>query len=107
MGMIQCHRFDLKGFVAGGFAIGGGAVVANDAQHVVAVGLIARERAQFAGDFGGCGIGHASHDRGQSARQCPALVRVITKAHVHQQPADVGIAKTQRAEVIGALRDFF
>ena len=82
------------------------AVVADDAQHMIGVLGVAGEGPQLARHLGGGGIGNACHDRGQRPAKRTALVAVVAKAHVHQQTADVGIAQTQRAEIIGPLRDF-
>ena len=83
-----------------------GAVVADDAQHVVGVAGIAGERAQFGGHPRAGGIGGAGHDRRQRPADRAALIAVIAQAHVHQQTADIGIAQPKRAKIIAALRDF-
>ncbi|NRP51496.1 hypothetical protein XMM354_003294 [Aliiroseovarius sp. xm-m-354] len=106
IGVIQRHRLDRKLLIPIRFTIGGGAVVADDPQHVIGVLCIAREGPQFTRHLGRGGIGHTSHDRGERAAKGAALVAVIGIAHVHQQPADVRIAQTKRAEVIRPLRDF-
>ena len=82
------------------------AVVANDAQHMVGVAGMAWESAQLASHFSRGRIGHAGQDRGQRTGQRAAFVAVVSQTHVHQQTADVGIAKTQGAEIIGQLRNF-
>ena len=81
-------------------------MVADDAQHVGLVALITREGTKLSGHFGRGRIGDTGHDRGQGTAKCAALVAVIAQAHVHQQAADVGVAKAEGAEVVGALRDF-
>ena len=90
-----------------GFAMGGPAMVADDAQHVVLVALISRKCPQFGRHFGAGRISDPGHDGGQRPAQGAAFVAVIAKAHVHQEAADIGIAKAQRAEVIGQLCNFF
>ncbi len=82
-------------------------MVADDAQHMLGVLGIARKGPQFARYFRRRCIGHAGHDRGQRPAKGTALVTVVGIAHVHQQPADVRIAKPQCAEVIRPLRDLF
>ena len=82
-------------------------MVADHPQHVLLVALVPCERAQLTGHLGAGGVADAGHDGGQGTAQGAPFVAVIAKAHVHQQPADVGIAQTQRAEIIAALRDFF
>ncbi len=88
-------------------AISRAAVVADHPQHMLRVALVARKRAQLARHLGRGGIGHAGHQRGQRTAHRAALVAVVAEAHVHQQAADIGIAQTERAEVIGKLRDLF
>mmetsp|Transcript_12735 Transcript_12735/g.32616 ORF Transcript_12735/g.32616 Transcript_12735/m.32616 type:complete len:215 (+) Transcript_12735:2-646(+) len=68
---------------------------------------IARERAKLARDFRRRRIRNTRHDRSQRSGQGAAFVTVVTKAHVHQKTADIGIAKTQRTEVERALCDLF
>ena len=106
VGVIQRHRLGGQCLVAVRCAVSGVAVVTDDAQHMFAVALVAVECPKLARHFGGRGIGHAGHDRGQCTGHRTALVAVITKAHVHQQTADIGIAQTQRAEFVRQLRDF-
>ncbi len=98
--MVQRNRFDRQLVIAFGRAIGGIAVVADDTQHVFAVARIPGKRAKFAGDFRRCRIGHTGHDRCQGATHGAPFVAVIAIAHVHQQSADIGIAKPQGAEII-------
>ena len=105
-GVIQRHRLDLQPLVTVGFAISGSAMVADHPQHVVRIALITRKRPQLTGNFRGCGIGNPAQDRCQRTAQGAAFVAVIGIAHVHQQPADIGIAQPQCAEIIGQLRDF-
>ncbi|MNV19016.1 hypothetical protein D3C71_1098590 [compost metagenome] len=83
--------------------MGGAAVVANDAQHVVAVRRKAREGAKLAGHFSrGC-VGDTGHDRGQCTGNGAALIAVIGDARGHQQAADIGVTETKRAVFIGAF----
>ena len=103
--LIQRDRVDVQRLISRGFAIGGAAVVADHAQHVRGVAGMAREGAKLLGHLGRGGIGHARHQRGQRPAKRAALFAVIAKAHVHQKAADIGIAKAQRAEIIGKLRD--
>ena len=103
--VIERHRLHRKTFVARVVAMGGVAVVADDAQHVLCVLFVSGESAKLSGHLGRGRIGHTGHDRRQRTAERAALVAVIAQPHVHQQAADIGIAKAQRAEVIGPLRD--
>jgi hypothetical protein len=102
---VERNWGDVHLFVTGGFAMGGTSVIADHPQHVPRVALIAREGSQFPRDLGRGRVGHAGHHGGQRTAKRAALVAVIAKTHVHQKPADIGIAKPQRAEVIGQLCD--
>ena len=84
----------------------GAAMVAHDAQHHVLVLLVARERAKLGRHFGRGGVGDARHDRRQRTADGAAGLGVIGNARRHQQAADIGVAEAQRAEIVGALRDF-
>ena len=105
--MVQWHRFYVQLVIAGCFTKRRQTVVLDNTQHVLCVFLVARECTQFASDFSRCRIRYAGHDRSQRSTHGAALFAVIAKAHVHQQTADVRIAKTKRAEVVRPLRDFF
>ena len=106
VGPVERDRVDVHGLVALGLSVGGAPVVADHPQHVLGVALVAGERAKFARDLGRCGIGDTRHDRRQRTGHRAALVAVIAQPHVHQETADVGVAESQRAEVVGKLRDF-
>ena len=61
---------DGEAFVLGvGGVVGGAAVVADDAEHRLAVGVEALERADLGGDFGGGGVGDAGHDGGEGSAE--------------------------------------
>ena len=81
-------------------------MVANDAKHVRGVLLVALERAQFPRNLGRRRVGRSGHDCRESARQCPALVRIISQAHGHKQAANVRVAETEGPEFVGQLRNF-
>ena len=83
----------------------GVAVIADDAQHVIAVLGVAGEGPEPLGHFGGGRVGHAGHDRGQRAGNGAAGGRVIGNAGGHQQAADIRIAEAERAVFVGQLRD--
>ena len=68
--------------------------------------LIRRERAVLLGHFGGGGISHAGHQRGDGAAQRAAFAAVVGQATGHEQSAQVGVAEAQSAERVGALGDF-
>jgi hypothetical protein len=82
-------------------AVGGAAVVAHHAQHVLGVRLVAREGAELAGHLGRGRVGNAGHDRGQRAADGAAFVGVIGNAGGHQQAADIGEAEAERAVLVG------
>ena len=103
--MDEGHGVDREGLIAGGFAIGGAAVVAHDAQHVVAVRLEIRERTKLARHFGRGRIGDAGHDGGQRAGNGAAFRRIVRDTGGHQQAANIGVAETERAVFVGALGD--
>ncbi len=75
-------------------------MVADDAQHVLAVRLIAGEGAELARHFGGRRIGHAGHDRGERAADRARFVGVVGDAGRHQQAADIGVAQAERAVAV-------
>ncbi|MDF9789938.1 hypothetical protein M2440_000639 [Methylorubrum extorquens] len=81
------------------------AMVADHPQHVLGVVRVGLEGAEFGRHFGGGGVGHARHDRGERAGQRPALIGVVGQAHGHQQTADIGVAEAQRAVLVGKLGD--
>ncbi len=97
----QRHRIDGKTFIALTFAMGGAAMVADNAQHMLGIRLIAWEGSKLLRHFGGCGIGHAGHDRRQRTADSAAFFGVIGNAGGHQQAANIGIAKAERAVFIG------
>ena len=76
-------------------------MVADHAQHVRGVLLVAGEGAKLLRHFGGGGVAGAGHHGGQRAAECTAFLRVVGEAHGHQQAADVGVAEAQRAEFVG------
>jgi len=86
--------------------MGGAAVVADDAQHGIAILVIAGEGAQFAGHLGRGGISDAGHHRGDGGAQRAALVAVIGQAGGHQQAADIGVAQPQGPELVAQPGDF-
>ena len=83
----------------------GAAVVADHAQHVRGVLLVAGEGAELARHLGRGLVGDAGHDRGQRAAERAAFLGVVGQAHGHQEPADIGEAEAQRAELVGELGD--
>ncbi len=81
-------------------------MVADDAQHMFAVLVVAREGAELARHLRRCGVGDAGHDGGERRGEGAALGAVIAQAHGHQQAADIGVAQAQGAEFIGELGNF-
>ena len=104
-GVVERRRRHRQRVIAGGLAVGGERVVADDAQHRGGVALVLGERAELGRHFGRGGVGAAGHDRRKRAADRPPLVAVIGNAAGHQQPADIGVAEAERAEVVGVARD--
>ena len=80
-------------------------MVADHAQHVGGVGLVAGEGAELAGHLGRRGVGDAGHDGRQRTADRPAFGAVIGNARRHQAAADVGEAQAQRAVAVAELGD--
>ena len=103
--MVERHRRRCDLLVAAALAVGGAAVVAHHAQHVLAVLLVAGEGSELLGHFGRGRVGHAGHDGGQRAADGAAGIEIIRDAGGHQQAADIGVAEAERAEFVGELGD--
>ena len=103
IGMDEGNRVDRQAFITIGQTMGGAAVVADDAQHVVAVRRKAGEGAKLAGHFSRGGVGNARHDRGQRTGNGAAFVAVIGNARRHQEAADIGVTEAERAVFVGAF----
>jgi hypothetical protein len=99
------HRCDCQAFVAVLFTARGVSVVADHPQHVVAVGLEAREGAELFGHLGRRGVGSTGHERRDRAADRPALVAVIGKAGSHQQTAQIGETEAEGPVVVAEARD--
>ena len=82
-------------------------MVAHHPQHVLAVFVIAGERAQLGGHFGRGGVGDAGHDGGERGADGAAGLAIVGDARRHQEPAEIGVAQAQRAEFVGELGDPF
>ena len=80
-------------------------MVADHAQHVLAVLLVAGEGAELLRHLGRGRVADAGHDGGERAADLAAGVGIVGDARRHQQPADIGVAEAERAELVGALRD--
>ena len=91
--------------VAGALAVRRAAVIADHPQHVLAVFLVAREGAEQARHLGRGGIADAGEDGGQRAGDLAAGIRVVGEARRHQQPAEIGVAQPERAELVAELGD--
>jgi hypothetical protein len=104
-GVVERHRVDREALVALGEAVRGAAVVADHAEHVVRILLVAREGAELARDLGRGRVGHAGHDGGERAAERPAGFRVVRKAHGHQEAADIGVAEAERPVGVGQFGD--
>ena len=64
---IERHRRDGKALIALALALRRAAMVTHDAQHMLRIGLVTGEGAQFLGHFRRCRIGGAGHQRGDGA----------------------------------------
>ena len=80
-------------------------MVADDAQHRLAVLRVAGEGAELAGHLGRGGIGDAGHHRGDGGGDGAALVRIVGDRRRHQEAADIGVAEAERAVLVGELGD--
>ena len=102
---VQRHREGRKFLVARGLRVGRPAVVADDPQHVLGIGLIAGEDTQLGGHLGRSGVSDTGQDGAERTAQRPALIRVIAMAEHHQEPADIGVSEAEGAVPVGQLRD--
>ena len=81
-------------------------MLGDDPQERLAVLRVALERAAvIAGDDGGLLVRLAVHDRGQGGGVVAALVRVVGETAAHQQRAEVGVAQSERPELVAVLLD--
>ncbi len=87
-------------------AVGGEAVIADDAEHAVALGLIAGERAELRGHLRAHAVGAAAEDGGQAGAQGTGLLAVVGDAGLHGEGAEVGIAQAECAVLPGELGNF-
>src|SRR5579875_2965058 len=81
------------------------AMVAHHATHCFGVRLIAWKWSELARHLGRgfvCGAGEQCRDRSAPAE---TLVGVVRQAHAHEERAEVRVAETQRAVVVGLLCD--
>ncbi len=85
--------------------MGGAAMVADHAQHVRGVLLVAGERAKLLRHLGGGGVAGAGHHCCERAAQRAAFLGVVGQTHGHQQAADVGVAEAERAVLVGEFGD--
>jgi hypothetical protein len=105
--VVERHRRGRDLLKAGALAVGGAAVIANDAQHVLAILLVAGEGAEDARHLGRGGVAHAGHDGGERARDLPAGIRIVGEARRHQETAEIGVAQAEGAKLEGELCDLF
>ncbi len=88
-----------------GDAVGGVAMLLDDAQERLLVLAVLGERAAVvAGDDRALAVGLGGHDRGDGAGVGLALGRVVGEAAAHQQRAEVGVAQTERPEEVRVAR---
>ena len=107
IGGLKGNRIDRQTFIAVAFAMRGTAMVADHAQHVVCVRLVARKCPKLRRHLRRRRIGLTAHQRRDGSADRAALVAVIGDARRHQEAADVGITKTKRAVTVAQLGDFF
>ena len=105
-GVIERNGVDLQALIALCLAMRRAAVIADHAEHVGRVVLVACKRAELARHFGRGRIGNAGHDRGERTANAAAFFRIIRDTVRHQEAANIGIAQTERAEFIGEFGDF-
>ncbi len=89
-----------------GNVVGGAAVIADDAQHVVPVFLVAGESAEFAGHFGAGGVAFARQNRRERGADGAAFFAVVGDAGLHEHGAEVGVAQAERAVAVALFGDF-
>jgi hypothetical protein len=78
--VIERQRGRRHLLIAGALAVGGAAMIANDAQHVLAVLLVAGEGAEQPSHLRRGGIGNAGHDGGERAGDLAAGIGVVGQA---------------------------
>jgi hypothetical protein len=87
-------------------AVGGVAVLLDDAQERLLVLAVFGERAAVvAGDDRALAVGLGGHDRGDGAGVGLALGGVVGEAAAHQQRAEVGVAEAERPEQVRVVGD--
>ena len=104
-GVIEPHRRRRELLIAGRLAVGGAAMVADHAQHVLAILAVTLEGAELGSHFGRGGVGDPGHDRAQRPANGAAAVGIIGDAARHQEAAEIGKAETQGAKFVGEPRD--
>ncbi len=94
----------IERFIAG-FGVGGAAMVADDAQHVLSVFPAAGERPMLARHLGAGGIALAGEDGGQCAADGAAGLAVVGDARLHEHGTEIRVAQAQCAVLVGKLGD--
>ena len=93
-------------FVFAGFGgVRGFAVVANHAQHRLAVCFETRERSRAAAPSPPTCDRRPRHQRRDRAAPAEAFLRVVRQAHAHQQRAQIRVAEAERAIAVILLGD--
>ena len=103
--MIERHGRHGQRFIAARFRMRGTAMVADHAQHVRGVFLVAGKGAEFFRHLRRSGVADAGHHSGEGTAQRTAFIRVVRQTHRHQQAADVRITKTERAVLVREFGD--
>ena len=107
--VVDGHRRDAQVLVlaaGAGDALGGATVVADHAEHVLLVLLVAVERTVLRGKHRARGVAAAGEDGAERAADRAAGVAVVRDARLHQHGAEVGVAEAEGAVLPAELGDF-
>jgi len=74
-------------------------------EHRLTVELIAGEGAGRSGDLGRSDVGFSTHQGGDRRGVRSARIGVVCQAARHQERAEVGVAQTERSELVAVLLD--
>ena len=91
--------------VVGGDVVRGLAMLADHAQHRLAVERVAAERTDLARDARRLRVRLAGEDRGEAGGQVATLRGVVRNAASHEQRTEVRVAEPERAELLAVPGD--
>ena len=106
--VVDGHRGDAQVLVlaaGAGDALGGATVVADHAEHVLLVLLVAVERTVLGGEHRARGVAAAGQDGAERAADGAAGIAVVRDARLHQHGAEVGVAEAEGAVLPAELGD--